>query len=150
MSDQFMSYQGYSGPCTFKVQGPNSLFYKGVANNNAQVFTVPGVGTVSIYDFRPNTIRAVSTAVLTGDFGPVIKAFKQTASVTVSQEAGHFYIEVEPINSWFLRFLAWLGSKKTIWISTNVGQSLPIKSYLFCEHFRARGHRFSVFSLYTR
>ncbi|NCP47204.1 hypothetical protein GW844_02325, partial [bacterium] len=67
----------YSGPCTIKVSGrTNVLNYKGKAKE-AHVFAVPGVNTVLIYDFRPETRNAMERGALTHDYSRLLPAFQQ-------------------------------------------------------------------------
>ncbi len=139
----------YSGPCTIKVSGKtNVLNYKG-RTKDAYVFAVPGVNTVLIYDFRPETMQAMEHGSRTDDYSRVLTAFQQPGMVEIGHEEHVYYVEIRPLSGPARLVLKLLG-KKTIWIATNLGQRLPVKNYLIAEHLQShRAGKYSLFCLYS-
>jgi len=139
----------YSGPCTIKVSGEtNDLNYKGRAKD-AYVFAVPGVKTVLIYDFRPETRQAMEHGALTHDYSRLLPAFQQPGMVEIGHEEGVYYVEIRPLPGPAKLALKLFG-KKTILIGTNFGQFLPVKNDIIAEHRKNYTGRYSLFCLYSR
>lgn len=139
----------FSGPCEIIISGEvNVLNYKG-KGKDSHIFGIPGIDTVLIYDFRPETRDAMKRGATKHDYSRVVPAFERPGMVEIGHEEGVYYVEIRPLSGPAKLALKLLG-KKTIWIATNVGQFLPKREYLITEHHQNHTGKFSLFCLYSR